>query len=185
LLLQTLGEDLRAAARHGVQAGLLETGECLERLDLPAAPEVVNLRRGERLDLRLGARGVDGLDHPLEVVEGPIGVVAAHDVRLARARLDHLEHILDGVLEGARLAFLAGEVAEGAGEDADSGRIDVAVEHEEDLIAVKARLGEVGHAAESVKILGLEEEQAVLAAEPLPTLDLVPNRSETGVAEQW
>jgi len=36
-----------------------------------------------------------------------------------------------------------------------------------------------------VKILGLEKEQAVFSAEALPGSDLVPNRSETGVAEAY
>jgi hypothetical protein len=57
---------------------------------------------------------VDRLDHPLVVLEGPIRMMPAHDVRFAGARLDHAEHVLDGVLEGAVLALLAREVAEAA-----------------------------------------------------------------------
>src|SRR5215467_12484103 len=183
LLLQALREDLRAAAGHRVKTGLLQPGQRLPRLDLPATPEVVDLRRREGLDLRLRPGGVDGRDHPLEVLERPVGMVPAHDVGLAGAWLDHLEHVLDGVLERARLALLAREVAERAGEDAEVGRIDVAVEHEEDLIAVPARLGEVGQATEPVQVLGLEKELAVLAAQPLIGADLVPDGMETGVTE--
>src|SRR5215472_9012509 len=166
-----------------VKTGLLEARQGLPRLDLPATPEVVDLRRREGLDLRLRPGGVDGRDHPLEVLEGPVGVVPAHDVGLPRARLDHLEHVLDGVLEGPCLSLLAREVAEGAGEDAEIGRVDVAVEHEEDLVAVEPGLGEVGQATKAVEILGLEEELAVLTTEPLTGAHLVPERMETGIAE--
>src|SRR5262250_42702 len=183
LLLQALREDLRAAAGHRVKTGLLESRQGLPRLDLPATPEVVDLRRREGLDLRLRPGRVDGRDHSLEVLERPVGMVPAHDVSLAGARLDHLEHVLDGILEGAWLALLAGEVAERAGENAEVGRIDIAVEHEEDLIAVPARLGEVGQAAEPVQVLGLEEELAIFAAQPLVGADLVPDGVETDVTE--
>ena len=52
-LLEAGGEDLGAAARHGVEPGRLQARQRLARLDLPAPPEVVDLGRGERLDLGL------------------------------------------------------------------------------------------------------------------------------------
>src|SRR5439155_1443969 len=109
---QALGEDLCAAARHGAEAGCFEPDEGLPGLDLPAPPEVVDLGGGEGLDLRLRAGGVDGGDHALEVLEGPVRVMAPRDVDLARARLDHREHVLDGVLEGPCLPRLPREIAE-------------------------------------------------------------------------
>jgi len=51
------------------------------------------------------------------------------------------------------------------------------------VVAVPARLGEVGQAAEPVQVLGLEEELAVLAAQPLVGADLVPDGMETGITE--
>ena len=156
------------------------------RLDLPAPPEVVDLGRGEGLDLGLRPGVVDGLDQPLEVLEGPVRVMAAHDVRLAGARLDHVEHVLDRVLERALLALLAGEVTEAAGEHTDVRRVDVAVEHEEDLVAVQPGLDEVGHAAHAVEIVGREEGEPVLAGQALAGLDLLPDRVEHGIAEsRW
>src|SRR3989449_5595093 len=50
-----------------------------------------SLRGGERLDLNLGARGVERGDHPLVVLEGPVGVMAADDVDLAHLRADHTD----------------------------------------------------------------------------------------------
>ena len=114
-------EDLGPAARHRLEAGGLEPRERVLRLDSGAAPEVVDLRGGERLDLNLGTRGVERGDHPLVVLEGPVGVMAADDVDLAHLRADHSDDVLDGVLEGAVLALLPGESAEGAREHADVG----------------------------------------------------------------
>jgi hypothetical protein len=184
LLLKALREDLRPAARHRMEPRLLEPRQRLSRLDLPPPPEVVDLRGGERLDLGLGTGGVDGPDHPLVVVEGPVGMVAAHDVRLAGARLDHVQHVLDGVLEGALFALLSREVAEGARQHADVGRVDVAIQDEKDLLAVPPRFGEIRHAAEAVEVLRFEEELTVFTREPDAVPDLVPDGREAGITEE-
>jgi len=128
---------------------------------------------------------VDGLDHPLEVLERPVRVVAADDVGLARARLDHREDVLDRVLEGALLALLPGKVTKAAREHTYIRRVDVAVENEEDLVSMKAGLGEVRHAAHRVQIVRLEEDEAVRAGETLSSLDLLPDARETGIADAW
>jgi hypothetical protein len=126
---------------------------------------------------------VDGLDQPLEVLERPVRVMPAHDVRLAGPGLDHVEHVLDRVLERAFLALLPGEVAEAAREHAYVGRVDVPVEHEEDLISVQPGLEDVGHAAHRVQVIGGEESQAVLAGQALAGLDLLPDWVQEGIAE--
>src|SRR5206468_9577447 len=122
-----------------LEAGGLEPRERVLRLDSGAAPEVVDLRGGERLDLNLGTRGVERGDHPLVVLEGPVGVMAADDVDLAHLRADHTDDVLDGVLEGAVLPLLPGESAEGAREHADVRGRDVAVDDEVDPVALAAR----------------------------------------------
>src|SRR5678815_4309336 len=111
-------------------------------------------------------------------------MVATHDVRLARARLDHREHVLDRVLEGAGLALLLGEVAEAAREHADIGRVHVAVHYEEDLVAVAARLRGIRETSHAVKVRGLEEEESLGAVESFAGLHLVPERLEALIAEQ-
>src|SRR6185295_8089356 len=174
---------LGAAARHRVQPRLLEAGERLPRLDLPAPPEVVDLGRGEPLDLGLRTGLMDGLDQPLEVLERPVRMVPAHDVGLARARLDHGQHVLDGVLERALLALLPGEVTKAAREHTYVRRIDVAVEHEEDPVSVEAGLGEVRHAADRVQIVRLEEDESLRTGEALPSLNLLPDAGKTGIAD--
>ncbi len=104
-------------------------------------------------------RGVDGADDALVVLEGPVGMVAAHDVHLAAVGLHHGHHVLDGVLVGAGLPLLAREVAEAAGEHAEVGRGDVAVDDEVDALALAPRLHSVGHAADAQEVLGLEQQQ--------------------------
>src|SRR5207249_8358653 len=133
---QARREDLGAAARHRLEPRVLQARERLRRLDLPAPPEVVDLGRGEGLDLHTRARGVQAGDDPLVVLERPLRMVAADDVHLADVLADHADNVLDRVLEASGLALLAGEAAEGAGEDADVGRRDVAVEDEVDAVAL-------------------------------------------------
>ena len=137
-LLETRREHLGPAPRHGVQPGPPEAGQGLPGLDLEAPPPVIHLGRGERLDLCLGPGDMDGLDQPLVILEGPVGVVTADDVDLARAGPDHAEHVFDGMFEGAVLALLAREVAEAARQHAEIGGVHVTVHHEEDLVPVAA-----------------------------------------------
>ncbi len=148
----------------------MQASQRLLGLDLPAAPEVVDLGGGEGLDLHVGVGRVDGADDALVVLEGPVGMVAADDVHLAAVRLHHGHHVLDGVLVGAGLALLAREVAEATGEDAEVGRGDVAVDDEVDALALPPRLHRVGHPAHAQQVGGLEQERAVLAAEALRPL---------------
>ena len=142
-------EDLGAAAGHRLEPRGLQPRQRLARLDLPAPPEVVDLGGGEGLDLDRRARGVEAADHALVVFERPIGMVAADDVDLADLVADHADDVLDGILEGPGLALLAREAAERAGEHADVGGRDVAVEDEVDAIALARRLDVVGHPAET------------------------------------
>src|SRR2546422_7292492 len=118
-----------------------------------------SLRGGERLDLNLGARGVERGDHPLVVLEGPVGVMAADDVDLAHLRADHTDDVLDGVLEGAVLPLLPGESAEGAREHADVRGRDVAVDDEVDPVALAARLDVVGHPSHTQEVVRLRSEE--------------------------
>ena len=148
-----------------------------------APPEVVDLGRGEGLDLDLGPGGVDGLDEALVVLERPVGMVAADDVDLADVRLDHADDVLDRLLERALLALLLGVVAERAGEDADVGRVDVAVDHEVDPVAGLLALDVIRHAAEREQVVGLEAGQAVVEVEPLASAHLVPHASEPRVRD--
>ena len=178
-----LGEDLRAPARHRVKAGRLQAGQRLLGLDLPPPPEIIDLGRRERLDLHLGPPDVHRLDHPLEVLEGPVGMVAADDVHLAHAVPDHPEDVLDRVLEGAGLAGLSGEVAELAREHADVRRVDVAVDDEVDAGAVPPRLHVVREPAEPEQVIRLEEEHSVVAGETLVRSHLVPDRGQPGIDE--
>src|SRR6267143_6778792 len=154
-----------------------------EKISAPAPPEVIDLGRGERLDLHLGMGGVDGLDHPLVVLERPVGMVAAHDVHLAGLVTHHRHHVLDRVLVGAGLAGLAREAAERAREDADVGRRDMAVDDEVHAITLAPGLDVIGHAPDAEEVVGLQEDEAVLAAQALARTDLVPDRLEPDIAE--
>src|SRR5439155_26517829 len=168
---------------RSAQADGLETGQRLLGLDLPAPPEIVDLGRGERLDLDFGMRVVDRLDHPLVVLERPLGMVTAHDVHLAHAVLDHRNHVLDGVLVGAGFALLAREAAERAREHAEVGRSHVAVDDEVDAVGLATALGVIGHAPDAEEILGLEQDQALGGGEPRARPNFVPDRRQPPVGK--
>src|SRR3972149_4063315 len=185
LLLQPAGEDLRAASGHRVKPRRLEADQGLPRAGRPPPPKVIDLRGGEGLDLYVGMLGVDGADQALVVLEGPVWVVAPADVHLPDAVLDHSQDVFDRVLEGAGLSLLPGEVAEAAGQDAQVGGIDVAVDDEEDPVADAPPLCEVGHLPDAQEVVGLEEKEAVLPGEPLARGDFLPNREEAGVPQAW
>ena len=183
LLGQARGEDLGAAARHRLEPGGLQTREGFRWLDLPASPEVVDLGGREGLDLHVGARRVQAGDDPFVVLEGPVRMVAADDVDLADLLADHADDVLDRVLEGAGFALLSREAAERAREHAHVGRRDVAIEDEIDAIALARGFHVIGHAPEAQEIVGLEEEQPVVAREAPPGLDLVPDSRQARVGK--
>src|SRR5439155_1679435 len=81
------------------------------------------------------------------------------------------------------LAGLAREAAEGAREDTDVGRRDVAVDDEVHAITLAPGLDVIGHASDAEEVVGLEEGEAVLAAQTLARAHLVPNGLEPAVTE--
>ena len=107
----------------------------------------------------------------------------ADDVDLAHLLADHPDDVLDRVLEGTVLALFPGEPAERAGEHADVRGRDVAVDDEVDAVALAARLDEVGHPPEPEEIVGLEEPEAILAAEALTGLDLLPDERQMTIGK--
>src|SRR5206468_1120070 len=139
--------------------------------------------RGERLDLHVRMRGVDGLDHALVILERPLGMMASHDVHLASLVAHHRHHVLDRVLVGAGLARLAPEATEGARQHADVRGRDVAIDDEVDAVALAAGLDVIRHAPDPEQVVGLEERRAVLAGQALARADLVPDRLEPAIAE--
>lgn len=153
------------------------------RVDLPPAPEVVDLGCGERLDLDLRELLVDPPDHLFEVLELPRRVMAADDVYLADVVIHLGEDVLDGHLIGVGLARLLGEVAELARQHADIGRVDVSVEHEVDAVARDLALGMIGDPAQGREIVRCQHRDAVAQAEAFASPDLLPDRREAPVLE--
>ncbi len=77
-------EDLRAAAGHGAEPRLLELGDDLGDALSGDAGEVVDLHRGEGLDVQRGVVGADGGEHLQVEIEGELGMQPAHHVQLRR-----------------------------------------------------------------------------------------------------
>src|SRR3989304_1371354 len=87
-------------------------------------------------------------------------------------------------IEGSKApALLAREAAEGAGEHTDVRRRDVAVDDEIGAVPLAPGLDVVGHAPDAEEVFRLEEQQAVLPAEPLARPHLVPHGRKTLVSQ--
>ena len=70
-----------------------------------------------------------------------------------------------------------------APEDADVGRVDVAVDDEVDPVAGLLSLDVIGHPAEPQEVVGPEARQPVLEVEPLTFAHLLPHAGETGIRD--
>src|SRR6267378_3135162 len=113
---------------------------------------------------------------------------AAHDMELARGVVARGVGFGKDFFQTARVGagFLghAGKGAEDAGvaQDADVGRIDVLVGGEVDALAVLADVGQVRHLSQRQQVVRCKKREAILAREPLASVDLLRNRSETHAA---
>ena len=142
--------------------------------------EKADLRGREDLEMKLGVDLLDALDHFEIVVEGEIGMEAAHHVELGAApaqRLRHLEDFLQRIRIGVLLAFFLAERAELARlpQHADVRVVDVAVHVVVGAVPVQALSGDVRQVADGVDVLGFIEAHALLESEAQPRFDFFEN----------
>ena len=134
------GEDLRAAAGHGVHTRLAQLEEGFFDAELGAASQKRDLHHGEGLDVHLGETFFEPLDQIQEELKRQIGVQAADDVelgdgfRVAGGR--GLPRLIEGHGVARGIALFAAEGAELAGRDAHVGGVDVAIDVEVGHVAV-------------------------------------------------
>ena len=139
-----LVENLRAAARNGLQSGLFEPPQALLDRESRLADHVRQLDRRESLDCRFGQYRLDAADHVDIVFQSVVGVYAAHDMDLGDAfalpaagdLLDLLHRVVPRFGASGRTAV----GAETAVEDAAVRRLDVEIAVEVDLVAAHAPL---------------------------------------------
>ena len=145
---------------------------------------VVDLGRGEELQVDVGQRLVQRSGHAGVVVVADVGVLAADHVDLAVAlALVHLDGVGDQVGDvprvGALLPARARERAELALHPAHVGVVQVQVVDEEDLVGAPAQPpGAVGQLAEREHVVALEERDPVVEIEPLAGDHLVADGCE-------
>ncbi len=134
---------------------------------------MVDLGRGEALEVHVGQRLVQRADEIEVVVERQVRVLAADHVDLAELlRLVHLERVLhevaDVVQVGAVLLARARERAELALHAADVRVVQVQVVDEEDLVGASAQAASgVGEPPDGEDVVALEQRDAVVEVEPL------------------
>ena len=130
-------EDLGAAARDRVEAGVAQPRERLRHRELRAPRDVLDLGRRERVQVDRVAR-LDRAEEILVVVDPEVGVMAAlHEEPGAADRERLLDLLVDHRLrQEVALAHVAGpavERAEVAVGDADVRVVEVPVDDERDL----------------------------------------------------
>ena len=137
---------------------------------------------GVRLDVDLGILVLDPADEVDVIVERQLVVQAADDVQLGRppvvGRLGPLEDLGAVHDVGALVVEVGPEGAEVALVDADVGRVDVRVDVVVAEVAVVPLADQVGHRADREQVVRRLQRQAVLEAQPLPRLDLLPDRRQ-------
>ena len=127
-------EHLGGGSRRGVQAGLAQPMEDLDRRQTRGEAHVVDLHGRVGVQVQLGR---DLLRRPqplLVVLERPVGMDARLDAELGGAELhgvgDLALEVLARMLVGVGRALALSEPAERAADDADVRDVDVAVHHE-------------------------------------------------------
>ena len=145
-------EDLRAAAGHGIDAGIAQLDQRFFDGELGAAGEERDLDHGEGLDVDLGKALLQAADQVEEVFERQVGMQAADDVELGDCFGVAGGRRLPGLFEShgvaGRVALLAAKGAELAGRHADVGGVDVAIDVEVGHVAVHPLAHVVGQPAD-------------------------------------
>ena len=137
---------------------------------------VLDLNGGEGLDDHVrGHDRANPAEHVEVELERPVGMQSTHDVKLVRSIGDCFfggaRDLVERHLVGAFLSLRAGERAELAPVLADVRRIDMAIHHEVDAIAVDASTCEVGHLTDAYEVVARVEGNAVLARQSLAAQD--------------
>ncbi len=120
-----------------------------------------DLRNGEGLHVHVGRKAPDARDHRPYRIVGKRRVFPTHDVYLGGAFFDGLPRLGQDLLHrqgvGPRLAFIPRESAEATPVPAHVGVVDVAVDHEVDIVAHLLPARPVGKPSDTQKIGGLEQ----------------------------
>ncbi len=181
-----VNQDLAAAARDRVEAGVAQARERLPDRQLRAARDVLDLRRRERVQVDLVAL-LDAPEEILVVVEREIGMVPALHEQAGPAERERLLDLLvdDRLREQVALAPIAGAAVEGAEVavgDADVRVVEVAVDDECDPVRVGLTAAElVRRAADGDEVAGAEQRDRVGLGDPLAVERLLQHgRGHTG-----
>ncbi len=180
-----VGEDLGAAAGHGVDACILQLLQGFGNGEFGALRKEGNLDHGEGLDVDLRKALLKAAHQIEEVLEGKVGMEAADDVELGDGLGIAGGSGCPGLFErhgvGARGAFAASESAEAAGGDTDIGRIDVAIDVEVRDVAMHALADRIGQPADGKHVGRVVESEAIAEAEALAGSEFAGDGQEAGI----
>src|SRR6478609_2642001 len=179
-----VGEDLSAAARHRVEAGVPQRAQDLLVRAALEPRYVVDLGRRVELEMDVRQRLLQLAQKAGVVLEVDVRVLAVDRVDLSEAvELVLRDRVLDELVGGQRERVLLlprlGEGAELALHATDVRLVQVDVLDEVDLVAAAALPArEVGEVAEREQVVGLHESDAVVEVEPFAREHLLPDGCE-------
>jgi hypothetical protein len=178
------GEDFGAAAGEGIETGVTKGLEGLGDGVFGEPGEVEDFDGGEALQLQSRVEGFEGAEEIEVIGEGQGRMETADDMQFGDAEGEGFagfgQHLVEGQLEAVGVAFLAGEGAELATEDAVIGVIEVAVDEVGGVGSDAAVAEFVGQGTEGVEVAGSEEGQGFLGGEALAVEESLAKGLERG-----
>ncbi len=181
-------EDLRAAAGHAVEARVAQRPDDLCVGQAVLLGVVVDLHRGEALDVQIGPLGLQRLQQVGVVAEGQIGVQPVDDVHLGHELVAQRAHPPHRLLDRHRVGlWIAGleprEAAEDAAGLAHVGGVDVEVAVEPRQIAVACLAHQVGQRADRRQLGAPDQRDAVVERQALAGEHLLGDVAQARAAD--
>ena len=178
-------EDLCAAARQRIHAGVHQLQQRLANGELAPLRQIGDLHHGERLQMDFRETLLQAAQHLAVPIQRQLRMQAADDVELGDRFAPALARAMPHFFErpGVRLGIL-GALAEGAqlaAGHAHVGGIDVPVDVEPGDVAVLALAHQVGHVADGQNVGAAEEREAVVEIQALAGLHFFQNRLQAAV----
>ena len=180
-------ENLGAAARAGVHAGVLQLADGVGDRAVSDSRDPVELDHRPRLAVHAGEPLLQSAEKPGVVLEGPGRVEASDDVKLrdrfgvSLARL--FDALSDRHLVPAGLIDLLRPGAERAIDPAEVRRVQVPVDVVIREVAVTLFADEVGEPARPEEVARREDPDSVVERQPLAGENLLGDGREIGAAE--
>src|SRR6266545_103568 len=183
-----LAKNFRATAGQRIQTGLAQFAErFLDRL-FGQPRQVQNFNGRETFQLQPCIERAQTAEHVHVITERQGRMQSADDVQLGdpdgQRLARFLDHLRNRQLEAVLVAFLAGERAELAAQDAVVRIVDVAVDDVAGATAVLALVDKIRNGADGVQVFALEKPQGVGLGNPVAGGDFVADIAQLAALQK-